>query len=349
MTTPTAPLSYQASGVNIQKGNELVHTIKKLAKNTHRPGAISTIGSFNGLFELPAGYTQPVLVSSTDGVGTKLKLAAAMGIHHSIGIDLVAMCVNDVITSGATPLFFLDYYATPALDPQHAAMIIEGIVTGCQTANMTLLCGETAEMPGLYQAPDYDLAGFCVGIVEKHAMIDGPNQVQVGDTLVALASSGPHANGYSLIRTIIEASQSSLTQAFEDSTLGETLLTPTYIYTDVCQTLLSTIKPHAMAHITGGGLLENIARILPPYTKAMIDPSSWTWPPIFHWLQEKGRVTDQEMWATFNLGIGFIVCISPADLPTVLDCATTADFHAFPVGQITAGQDKAPIVSLEPI
>ncbi|MDS4031707.1 MAG: phosphoribosylformylglycinamidine cyclo-ligase [Candidatus Contendobacter sp.] len=306
-------LSYRDAGVDIDAGNRLVDRIKPHARRTLRPGVLGGLGGFGALFELPLDrYRQPVLVSGTDGVGTKLKLALELNRHDTIGIDLVAMCVNDVLVVGAEPLFFLDYYATGKLDVDVAAAVIKGIADGCAQAGAALVGGETAEMPGMYRDGDYDLAGFCVGVVEKARIIDG-SKVQPGDALLGLAASGPHSNGYSLIRKILAVSGATLDQPFADSTLGAALLAPTRIYVKPILKLLEQIEVHAIAHITGGGLTENIPRVLPAKTKAVIDPQGWQRPAIFQWLQQRGGVAEMEMRRTFNCGVGLVVCVAAQD------------------------------------
>lgn len=327
-------LNYRNAGVDIDAGNRLVEIIKPIAKRTTRPGVLAGLGGFGALFELPLDrYKKPVLVSGTDGVGTKLKLAIETGKHDTIGIDLVAMCVNDLIVQGAEPLFFLDYYATGKLDVDVAADVIKGIGAGCEMSGAALVGGETAEMPGMYQSGDYDLAGFSVGIVEKDRIIDGSG-VKVGDTLIGIASSGPHSNGYSLIRKIIETSNASLSQDFNGQSLGDALLAPTRIYVKPVLALIDTVSVHAIAHITGGGLLENLPRVMPDNTCAIIDPTSWQRPPIFDWLQSHGNVENEEMFRTFNCGIGMVVCVSPENVKTALACLTEHGEQAWPVGTI---------------
>ena len=309
-TPPSPTLSYKDAGVDIDAGNRLVDKIGPIAAATRRPEVLAGLGGFGSLFELPHGkFQQPVLVAGTDGVGTKLKLAQMLNQHDSIGIDLVAMCVNDIVVQGAEPLFFLDYYATSRLDVDVAEQVVKGIGKGCELAGAALVGGETAEMPGMYQAGDFDLAGFCVGIVEKSQMIDG-HKVKPGDKLIGLPSSGPHSNGYSLIRKIIETTSADLRQPFAGSTLGETLLRPTRIYVKSLLALMQEVEVHALAHITGGGIVENLPRVLPNGSKALIDQNSWQRPEIFNWLQTQGGVRDSEMWRTFNCGIGMIVCVS---------------------------------------
>jgi phosphoribosylformylglycinamidine cyclo-ligase len=322
------PLSYRDAGVDIDAGNALVEKIKSSVASTKRPGVLGSLGGFGGLFELPLDrYQHPVLVSGTDGVGTKLKLAIQLGRHNTIGIDLVAMCVNDILVLGAEPLFFLDYYATGALDTNTAADVIEGIAEGCRQSGAALIGGETAEMPGMYQSGDYDLAGFCVGIVEKDRAIDG-SKVRPGDVLIALASSGPHSNGYSLIRKIIEVSGSDLSEDCDGVSLADALLAPTKIYVSALKDIVNNIDVHALAHITGGGLLENIPRVLPPNTCAVINTNSWSIPAVFEWLQQNGNVEQTEMYRTFNCGIGMVVVAAEEDAPAILrmlaDNGTTA-------------------------
>ena len=305
------PLSYKDAGVDIDAGNALIERIKGVAKRTRRPEVMTGLGGFASLFELPQGYKQPVLVSGTDGVGTKLRLAMDMGKHDTIGIDLVAMCVNDLIVGGAEPLFFLDYYATGKLNVDIAADVVSGIGDGCEMAGVALVGGETAEMPGMYEGEDYDLAGFCVGIAEKEEIIDG-SKVATGDTLIALASSGPHSNGYSLVRKIIEVSNADLDQDLDGQPLKDALIAPTKIYVKSVLKLINASDVHALCHITGGGFQENIPRVLPATAKAVINTNSWDLPPVFKWLQENGNVDAFEMYRTFNCGVGMIACV-PAD------------------------------------
>lgn len=348
MTTshPSKSLSYRDSGVDIDAGNRLIENIKPAVARTRRPEVLAGLGGFGALFELPLDrYRQPVLVSGTDGVGTKLKLAIEAGLHDSIGIDLVAMCVNDIIVQGAEPLFFLDYYATGSLDIEIATDVISGIASGCEQAGAALIGGETAEMPGMYAAGDYDLAGFSVGIVERDAIIDG-SKVKAGDTLVGLASSGPHSNGYSLIRKIIEVSASNLEETLDDLSLAEWLLAPTRIYVKPLLSLFREVDVHSLAHITGGGLTENLPRVMPQDTCARIDTTAWQRPAIFDWLQDKGHVTDPEMYRTFNCGIGMVVCIDPADVQRTLEHLANAGEDVFIIGQVEGGAGS-PVVVLE--
>lgn len=348
-TIPGSPLSYRAAGVDIDAGSRLVEKIKPIARRTQRPGVLAGLGGFGALFELPVGrYREPVLVSGTDGVGTKLKLAIETGIHNTIGIDLVAMCVNDIVVQGAEPLFFLDYYATGRLDVETAAKVIEGIGHGCELAGCALVGGETAEMPGLYSAGDYDLAGFCVGVVEKSRIIDG-SRVAAGDALIGIASSGPHSNGYSLIRKIIEVTQADLNQAFDGRTLGATLLAPTRIYVKPLLALIEQVPVHALAHITGGGLLENLPRVMPSGTRALVDSAAWPHPPVFDWLQQHGALPDEEMYRTFNCGTGMILCVAPADVERSLALLRQHGETAWHIGHIEAcAAETAPHVVIRP-
>lgn len=342
-TSDKKPLTYQDAGVDIDAGETLVEAIKPVAKSTQRPGVLDSLGGFGALFEIPPGqYKQPVLVSGTDGVGTKLKLAIDLKRHNTIGIDLVAMCANDIVVQGAEPLFFLDYFATGKLDPVAAAAVIEGIGEGCRRAGAALIGGETAEMPGMYSEDDYDLAGFCVGVVEKNRVIDG-SKVSAGDVLIGLGSTGPHSNGYSLVRKIIETAGASLGDVFEDSTLGETLLTPTRIYVKSVLALLKTIDIHAIAHITGGGLPGNLPRVLPADTQAIIDGNSWSTPPIFRWLQENGQVAQGEMYRTFNCGIGMVLVVGESQVDKALALLTESGEKAQVIGSVVAGNGPATV------
>ncbi len=336
-------LSYRDAGVDIEAGNALVDRIKPLAAKTRRPGVMAGLGGFGSMFELPDNYKQPVLVSGTDGVGTKLRLAIETGIHNTIGIDLVAMCVNDIIVLGAEPLFFLDYYATSKLDIDVATSVVSGIADGCTLAGAALVGGETAEMPSMYEDGDYDLAGFCVGVVEKDNVIDG-SQVQAGDVLIGLASSGPHSNGYSLIRKILERSGQDLSSELGESTLGEQLLAPTRIYVKNLLQLHEKIDIHALSHITGGGLLENIPRVLPDNMNAMINADSWTRPVIFDWLQQQGNVSNEEMYRTFNNGIGMVVVVAQQDAAETLSLLTDLGETAFQIGHIESSDQSTPRV-----
>lgn len=337
-------LTYKKAGVDIDKADNLVKEIKQIAKKTHRKEIVGGIGGFGALFEIPLDrYKQPILVSGTDGVGTKLKLAIEMNQHDTIGIDLVAMCVNDIITCGAEPLFFLDYFATGQLHLESAKNIMLGIGKGCKQAKLALIGGETAELPGLYSGNDYDLAGFAVGIVEKNQIIDG-KKVIPGDAIIALASSGPHSNGYSLIRKIIDQSNARLNQTFGDTTLGEILLTPTRIYVKAIQALLPSSAIHAIAHITGGGLAENVPRILPKGMTAVIDQSTWQWPDIFKWLHEQGNIEKEEMIRTFNLGVGMVIIVEKSLIDSVLKTLQQAGEKAWVMGEIEQSSTTSRII-----
>ena len=310
--SPTQSLSYKDAGVDIDAGNALVGHIKGIARRTARPELIGGIGGFGALCRIPSRYRRPVLVSGTDGVGTKLRLAMQLGIHDTIGIDLVAMCVNDLVVAGAEPLFFLDYYATGKLDVATATQVIRGIGAGCEQAGCALVGGETAEMPGMYSGEDYDLAGFCVGVVEEDGIIDG-RSVEPGDALIGLASSGAHSNGYSLIRKILEVSGADTGASLDGRTLGEALLAPTRIYVKPVLALIEALQVRALAHITGGGLLENVPRVLPAGCRARIDTGSWQEPELFRWLSRAGNVERREMYRTFNCGVGMVICVAERD------------------------------------
>jgi phosphoribosylformylglycinamidine cyclo-ligase len=340
----TNSLSYRDSGVDIDAGSELIERIKPAVARTRRPGVLAGLGGFGALFELPLDrYREPVLVSGTDGVGTKLKLAVEAGLHDTIGIDLVAMCVNDIVVAGAEPLFFLDYYATGKLDLDVASEVIKGIAAGCELAGAALVGGETAEMPGMYSHGDYDLAGFSVGIVEKSAILDG-STVTAGDTLIGLASSGPHSNGYSLIRKILEVSGSQLSDKLEGRPLAEWLLTPTRIYVKSLLSLFDQVKVHALAHITGGGLTENLPRVLPDNTRAVINSGAWQAGAIFDWLQQTGNVETMEMYRTFNCGIGMVVCVAAADARLALDHLNSLGEDARIIGHVEPGDGKPGVI-----
>ena len=331
-------LNYRDAGVDIDAGSELIERIKPAVAKTRRPGVLAGLGGFGALFELPLGrYREPVLVSGTDGVGTKLKLAVEAGLHDSIGIDLVAMCVNDIVVAGAEPLFFLDYYATGKLDLDVATAVIKGIARGCELSGAALVGGETAEMPGMYSDGDYDLAGFSVGIVEKSAILDG-SSVKPGDTLIGLASSGPHSNGYSLIRKIIEVSGSSLDDDLEGRPLAEWLLAPTHIYVKPLLSLFKQVTVHALAHITGGGLSENLPRVLPENTCAVINTGAWQPSAVFDWLQRNGNVEAQEMYRTFNCGLGMVVCVAAEDAATTVAHLNEQGEDARIIGHVDPGE-----------
>lgn len=338
---------YEKAGVNIAAGNELVTRIKHIVAKTQTPQVLTSIGGFAALYELPTEqYKNPVLASATDGVGTKLKLAISLKQHDTIGIDLVAMCVNDLIVCGAKPLFFLDYYASGALDLNVAETIIQSIARGCQLANIALVGGETAEMPGLYQADDYDLAGFSVGIVDKANIIDG-HQVKPGDRLLGLASSGPHSNGYSLIRHVLNQHQVAFDTLIEDKPLGEILLTPTRIYVSAILDLIANVEVHALAHITGGGLLENIPRVLPQHCQAILEWGSWLVPAIFTWLQSLGQIPQQTMLQTFNCGVGMVICVAKEQVTQVKALLSAQGETVFEIGHISAQEQASPQVVIQ--
>ncbi|MEE2000144.1 phosphoribosylformylglycinamidine cyclo-ligase [Alkalimonas sp. MEB108] len=339
MSNQNPSLSYKDAGVDIDAGNALVDRIKGAVKRTHRPEVMGGLGGFGALCQIPAGYKEPVLVSGTDGVGTKLRLAMDLKRHDGVGVDLVAMCVNDLIVQGAEPLFFLDYYATGKLDVDTAATVVEGIADGCAQSGCALVGGETAEMPGMYHGDDYDIAGFCVGVVEKSELIDG-SKVQAGDQLIALASSGPHSNGFSLIRKILEVSGQSADTELAGKPIADHLLEPTRIYVKNLLSLIKQHPVHALCHITGGGFWENIPRVLPEGSKAVINGSSWQWPAIFTWLQQQGNVTTHEMYRTFNCGVGMIVVVPAEALPAALTMLQQAGETAWHLGEIQTATDS---------
>lgn len=336
-------LSYKDAGVDIHVGNELVERIKGDVKRTRRSEVMGGLGGFGALCALPTKYKEPILVSGTDGVGTKLRLAIDLKKHDTIGQDLVAMCVNDLIVQGAEPLFFLDYYATGKLDVDVAASVIKGIADGCEMSGCALVGGETAEMPGMYHEGDYDLAGFCVGVVEKSEIIDG-TAVKTGDTLIALGSSGAHSNGYSLIRKVLEVSGANPADLLEGKPLSEHLLAPTKIYVKSILQLIKQTEVHAIAHLTGGGFWENIPRVLPNNTKAVIDESSWQWPAIFNWLQEKGNISRYEMYRTFNCGVGMVIALPEKEVETAIALLEQAGEKAWVIGKIAPlGEGEAQV------
>lgn len=340
--TDKKPYTYQQAGVDIDAGNALVQQIKPHIKDTYRPGVMGSLGGFGGLFDLSqVKCDNPVLVSGTDGVGTKLKLAQQMNNHSSIGIDLVAMCVNDIIVMGAEPLFFLDYYACGQLNNDQATEVIKGIAQGCRLSGCALIGGETAEMPGMYTQGDYDLAGFVVGVVDKNKIIDG-RDIEAGHRIVGVASSGPHSNGYSLIRRLIDDYNLDLSAEFEDSTLGEKLLQATTLYPKPVLSLLQQDLPVlGMAHITGGGLMENINRVLPAGLAVEINRDSWPLPRLFSYLQELGRIEDTELLKTFNCGIGLCLIVPESAVSKTIEHFKSQDLAAWSIGQITPhnGQD----------
>ncbi|MCV9877867.1 phosphoribosylformylglycinamidine cyclo-ligase [Brenneria izbisi] len=334
MTDKTS-LSYKDAGVDIDAGNALVDRIKGVVKQTRRPEVMGGLGGFGALCALPQKYREPILVSGTDGVGTKLRLAMDLKRHDTIGVDLVAMCVNDLVVQGAEPLFFLDYYATGKLDVDTAASVITGIAEGCKQSGCALVGGETAEMPGMYHGEDYDVAGFCVGVVEKSEIIDG-SKVQAGDALIALASSGPHSNGYSLVRKILAVSQTNPEQfMLEGKTLADHLLAPTKIYVKSILSLIEQVDVHAISHLTGGGFWENIPRVLPQGLQASIDESSWQWPAIFNWLQQAGNVSRHEMYRTFNCGVGMIIAMPTEQADAAIALLNGSGENAWKIGVIT--------------
>jgi len=339
-------LSYKDAGVDIDAGNALVERIKGVVKKTRRPEVMGGIGGFGALCEIPEGYKQPVLVAGTDGVGTKLRLAIDLKKHDTVGIDLVAMCVNDLIVQGAEPLFFLDYYAAGKLDVDTAADVVTGIGKGCEISGCALIGGETAEMPGMYDGEDYDMAGFCTGVVEKSKIIDG-TKVAAGDQLIALASSGPHSNGFSLIRKVLEVSNADTNQVIDGKTLGEHLLEPTRIYVKPLLELFKQVDVHALSHITGGGFWENIPRVLPESAKAVVKGDSWQWPSVFSWLQENGNITTHEMYRTFNCGVGMVLVVPADELESSLNILKDLGENAWHLGEIqdaVAGEEQVEIV-----
>ncbi len=339
-------LSYRDAGVDIDAGDALVERIKPLAKRTLRAGVLAGIGGFGGLFELPKNYREPVLVSGTDGVGTKLKLAFMLNRHDTVGQDLVAMSVNDILAQGAEPLFFLDYFACGQLNVDTATCVVGGIAQACELAGCALIGGETAEMPSMYPTGEYDLAGFAVGIVEKSALIDG-RDILSGDTVIGLASSGAHANGFSLIRKIIERSRPDLEADFHGKSLADTLMSPTRVYVKPLLSLIrnTPIKVKGIAHITGGGLLENIPRILPDGLTAELNHHTWDIPPLFHWLQQQGGVTDDEMHRVFNCGIGMVLVVAANDAENAIAHLKAHGEHAWKIGTIRPRRaEEAPTI-----
>ena len=343
MNNPT-PLTYRDSGVDIDAGNALVERIKPLVKRSFRPEVMGGLGGFGALFDLSGKYREPVLVSGTDGVGTKLKLAQQLGRHDTIGIDLVGMCVNDVLVQGAEPLFFLDYFATGKLDVDVAAAVVGGIARGCEMAGCALIGGETAEMPDMYPPGEYDLAGFTVGAVEKSRLLDG-SKVRAGDVLIGIASSGPHSNGYSLIRRIFERAGRPGDIDLGGVTLIDALMAPTALYVKPILELLGRHELHAMAHITGGGLTENIIRVIPDGLALDIDATTIVLPPVFDWLQREGAVSLPEMWRTFNCGVGFVLVIAPADVTAVTADLDRLGLSHRPIGHVVVanGDDRVRI------
>jgi phosphoribosylformylglycinamidine cyclo-ligase len=333
-------MDYREAGVDIEAGRDFVNQIRQMVEKTYRPEVLGGLGGFGGCFEIPPGYQQPILVSGTDGVGTKLKIASAMNQHNTVGIDLVAMCVNDILTCGAEPLFFLDYLATGKLQPQQLTQVVEGVSQGCQQAGCALLGGETAEMPGFYQPGEYDIAGFCVGIVEKSRMLNG-SQVQVGDIAIGLASSGIHSNGFSLVRKIVSDRNLDWNETpdeLQGQSLGEVCVTPTRIYVkSILEGIQAGINIHGMAHITGGGLPENLPRCLGSNQGVEINPNSWPVLPIFNWIAETGEVPITAMYDTFNMGIGFVVIVPPIEAEQTLNWFQSQQIPAYQIGEIISG------------
>jgi phosphoribosylformylglycinamidine cyclo-ligase len=333
-------MDYKQAGVDIEAGRNFISQIRQQVESTYRQGVLGGLGGFGGCFQLPSGYQEPVLVSGTDGVGTKLKIAQELNRHDTVGIDLVAMCVNDVLTSGAEPLFFLDYLATGKLNSSQLTQVVAGIAEGCRQSGCALLGGETAEMPGFYQLGEYDVAGFCVGIVEKSQILEG-SQVQVGDIAVGLASSGVHSNGFSLVRKIIADggfSWDATPVVLGGASLGEVFLTPTRIYVKpVLEARHSQIDIHGMAHITGGGIPENLPRCLNQQQSIQIYPHSWSIPPIFTWLAETGKVSNRVMFETFNMGIGFVVIVPPEDVESTISYFDSHGISANQIGEVIDG------------
>jgi phosphoribosylformylglycinamidine cyclo-ligase len=342
VTGTKSSLSYKDAGVDIDAGNQLVDKIKHVTKRTHRPEVRGGLGGFGALCALPSNYKKPLLVSGTDGVGTKLRLAMDLQRHQSIGIDLVGMCVNDLIVQGAEPLFFLDYYATGKLNVDVATEVVTGIGQGCELAGCALIGGETAEMPGMYHGDDYDVAGFCVGVVEEDELIDGSN-VAPGNKIIALASSGPHSNGYSLVRKIIEVSGADTSELLDGKPLADHLLEPTRIYVKSILSLLKSHQVNAISHITGGGFWENIPRVLPDDCKAIIDSSSWQWPSIFNWLQEQGNVDTHEMYRTFNCGVGLMLVVPEDSAQAIVTSLNDLGENAWELGMIASKEGDAQV------
>lgn len=326
-----SPLTYKDAGVDIQAGDDLVEAIKPLAKRTLRPGVLAGIGGFGALFEIPKGYTEPVLVSGTDGVGTKLRLAFEWDIHNTVGIDLVAMSANDILVQGAEPLYFLDYFACGKLDVKTAASVVGGIALGCEQAGCALIGGETAEMPGMYPDGEYDLAGFAVGVVEKAEIIDG-SKVGQGDAVIGLASNGVHSNGFSLVRKILERAQPDLSQPCDGMTLREAIMAPTRMYVKPILQLIKQVPVHALAHITGGGLVENIPRVLPNHLTVELNRAAWPETELFQWLQTQGQVPFDEMNRVFNCGIGMVVVVPAAQAQAALDALKAVGETAYAIG-----------------
>jgi phosphoribosylformylglycinamidine cyclo-ligase len=339
------PISYRDSGVDIDAGDALVEAIKPFARKTLRPEVLAGIGGFGALAEIPKKYREPVLVSGTDGVGTKLKLAFQLGRHDTVGVDLVAMSVNDILTQGAEPLFFLDYFACAKLDVAVATEVVKGIARGCEIAGCALIGGETAEMPGMYAEGEYDLAGFAVGVVEKSEIVDG-RDIAAGDVVLGLASSGAHSNGYSLVRRILERARQDMQADFHGRPMGEVLLEPTRIYVKPLLALMREVRVKGLAHVTGGGLVENLPRVLPESTRAVISRSAWTLPPLFQWLQREGGIADEEMLRVFNCGIGMALVVGAQSAETAARALARKGETVFRIGRIEPRKPGDPQVHL---
>ena len=339
--TSKKPITYRDAGVDIDAGDALVEAIKPFARKTMRPEVLAGIGGFGALAEIPKKYREPVLVSGTDGVGTKLKLAFQLERHDTVGIDLVAMSVNDVLTQGAEPLFFLDYFACGRLEVAVATEVIKGIARGCELAGCALIGGETAEMPGMYAEGEYDLAGFAVGVVEKSEIIDG-HDIAAGDVVLGLASSGAHSNGYSLVRRVLDRAKLDLRANFHGRSLGDALLEPTRIYVKPVLSLMKQVRVKGLAHITGGGLVENLPRVLPESVKAVIERSAWALPPLFQWLQREGQVADAEMLRVFNCGIGMVVVVAAKDADTAARSLVGGGETVYRIGRVDARKAGEP-------
>lgn len=331
------PLTYKDAGVDIETGDAFIDVIKPVAKRTRREGCLSGLGGFGAMFEIPKNYKNPVLVSGTDGVGTKLKLAFDLNRHDTIGIDLVAMCVNDILVQGAEPMFFLDYFATGKLSTDQAADVVKGIGEGCLQSNAALIGGETAEMPGMYDEGEYDLAGFCVGAVEKENIIDG-SKVAAGDCLIGLPSSGAHSNGYSLVRKVIDTYNVPLETKIGDQTLADAVMAPTVIYVKPVLALLKEIDVHCLAHITGGGIQGNLVRVLPDGCHAVVNEASWEWPALFQFLSDTANIERAEMYKTFNCGVGMILAVAAKDKEATIANLTQQGINAFEMGEIRDGE-----------
>ncbi|PPI88917.1 phosphoribosylformylglycinamidine cyclo-ligase [Candidatus Pantoea edessiphila] len=340
-------INYKDAGVDIDNSNSLINFITNITKKTNRSEVISTIGSFNALCEFPKKYTEPVIVTTTDGVGTKLLLATDTKCFYNIGLDLVAMCVNDLIVCGAEPLFFLDYYSTGKLDVKIASSIMQGIVDACYVSGCALIGGETAEVPGIYVDKYYDLVGFCIGIVEKSKIING-NEINDGDVLIAIGSSGPHANGYSLIRKILKIHNiNPLIEKLNGKPLLHYLIEPTRIYVNNILKLTDQVNIKAMIHLTGGSFLENIPRMIPNNTQAVINETSWVWPPIFNWIQKKSNISRQEMYRTFNCGVGMIIMVNKLELKKTISFLNDVNEKAWPIGVIKITDSKERVLFIK--